>query len=72
MIGYCMNECVTSRELDVCYAMVVCLMGDCVDKVWLQGKENLKQRKMKLASENVVREVLTKAIDDDKFDALPP
>ena len=65
-----MNECVTSRELEICYTMVVCLMGDCADKKWLQGKENLKQRKMKLASENVVREVLTKAVDDGQIDAL--
>lgn len=65
-----MNECVTSKELDICYSMVVCLMGDCVDEEWLQGKECLKQRKMKLSSENVVREVLTKAVDDGKIDAL--
>ena len=65
-----MNECVTSKELDICYTMVTFLMGDCTNEEWLHDKENLKQRKMKLSSENVVREVLNKAIDDGKIEGL--
>lgn len=62
-----MNECVTYSELVPVYAMLVSLMGDSTNKNWLELKEVLKARKVELAGENALRELLTKAVDNGKI-----
>lgn len=70
VMSYCMNECVTFSELKPNSDMLISMMGDCQDEEWLRDKECLKRRKQELASENVLREVLTKAMADGTVDTL--